>query len=148
MSTHLIFFFFFFCLHVVFQLDNMIQSCERILFLTLNQTRPANVLPLHLSRTHLWHNDGWQSVWCFLCFSLACSYSGQTLPVDGRAEAHADGQMDGVADEFLAGALSEEKQFKPRGRGAIWSSHQSSNVENSQILPLPFIIKPPHRGVS
>lgn len=56
--------------------------------------------------------------------------------------------MDGVADEFLAGALSEEKQFKPQGRGAIWSSHQSSNGENSQILPLPFIIKPHHTAAS
>ncbi len=41
---------------------------------------------------------------------------------------HADGQMDGAAAEFLAGALSEEKQFKPQRRGAIWSSHRSSNV--------------------
>ncbi|GAA6065350.1 uncharacterized [Tachysurus ichikawai] len=44
-----------------------------------------------------------------------CTRSSQTLPVDGRAEAHADGQIDGLADEFLAGALSEEKQFKPLG---------------------------------
>ncbi|TSK19985.1 hypothetical protein Baya_1533 [Bagarius yarrelli] len=72
-----------------------------------------------------------------------CTRSSQTLPVDGGAEAQADGQIDGLADEFLAGALSEEKQFKTLGgRGAIWSSHQRFNVENSQISALPLIIKP------
>lgn len=52
-------------------------------------------------------------------YHASAAAAAQTLPVDARAAAHPDGQMDGIADEFLAGALSEQKQFKAQGREAI-----------------------------
>lgn len=59
-----------------------------------------------LNGIHVCLNSGWQSV-RFSYLSLSGSKHGrQTLPVDDRVDRWPDGQMDGIVDEWLTGALS------------------------------------------
>lgn len=60
-----------------------------------------------LSGIHMSLNSGWQSVWCIPIFHYQAAGPGRrALPVDERADWRPDGQMDGIVDECLAGALS------------------------------------------